>query len=77
MIQSEKVKIKPLILRKLKNGKLKIVDGYHTANILKFIGIEELTPQMYQFSNGCECSETLKLSEIEVVEIQNFEEVEK
>jgi len=65
MVDIDKVKMEPLILLKKNNGKIGIMSGNNRFAVLKIIGIKELSPNFYKYSDGSYDNEILKMIDIE------------
>lgn len=65
MINLDKVKMEPIILSKRENGRVQIINGHKRVNILKIMGITELRPNMYTYSDGSYNKDIIHLHDIE------------
>lgn len=65
MVDIEKIKMEPLILYKKDNGKIGIFSGYNRFAVLKIMGLTELKPNLYKYSDGSYNTDILNIIDIE------------
>ena len=65
MININKIKMEPLVVYKKENGKFGILNGHNRFNILRIMGISELSPEMYNYSDNSYNKDILKIIDIE------------
>lgn len=65
MIDIEKIKMEPLVLYKKENGKFGIINGCNKFKILKILGVTELQPEMYNYSDNLYKKDIVKITNIE------------
>lgn len=66
MSTQSKITMKPILLSRNNLNKINVINGYNRLKVLKIIGCNELTPEMYYFTDGSESKDNLKLSDLEV-----------
>jgi len=65
MINLEKIKMEPVILFIKENGKIGIINGHKRIVTLKLIGITELKPDMYNYSDNSYKKDIIFIKDIE------------
>ena len=65
MINLDKIKMEPLVVCKKENGKFRVISGHNKFKILKIMGITELNPEMYNYSDNLYNKDILKIIDIE------------
>lgn len=65
MIDIEKLKMQPILLGKKNNGKVEIISGRNRLKVLRIIGVTELSPEMYNYSDNSYNKNILKMTDID------------
>jgi len=65
VVNLDKLKMEPIIVYKKNNGKVGIISGHKRFKILRLMGITELIPEMYNYSDNSYNKDILKINDIE------------
>lgn len=57
--------MEPLVLNRKENGMLEILKGHNKIKILKMLGITQLKPKMYNYSDGSYNKDIILMNSIE------------
>jgi len=65
MIDLNKIKMEPVVLNRKGNGRFEILSGHRRIKILKIIGVTQLIPDMYIYSDGSYNKDVILINDIE------------
>lgn len=66
MVNLNKIIMKPIMITKKNNGKYGINEECNRLKILRIIGITELKPEMYNYSDGSYNMDIIKMDDIDI-----------